>query len=79
MEALIILAVLAAIPAKIAQDKGRSPVLWFVYGFFLFLIALIHSLFLKPNSSALGYKKCLYCYEAIPEMASKCKYCGSDV
>lgn len=79
MEALIILAILACIPAKIAQDKGRNPALWFVYGFFLFLIALIHSLFLKPNASALGYKKCLHCLSAIPEMAMKCKYCGSSL
>lgn len=79
MEALIILAVLACIPAKIAQDKGRNPVLWFVYGFFLFLIALIHSLFLKPNAKAEGYKLCKGCLSVVPEMASKCRYCGNDV
>ena len=33
---------LACIPAKIAQRKGYSFGLWWVYGFFLFIIAIIH-------------------------------------
>ena len=79
MEALIILGLLACIPAKIAQGKGRNAVLWFVYGLFFFLIALIHSLFLKPNAKASGYKQCKSCLSAVHELASKCKHCGSDV
>ncbi len=39
----IVGALLALIPAKIAGDKGRSFGLWWVYGFFLWLIALIHA------------------------------------
>ncbi|MEP9376209.1 hypothetical protein ABLE91_05825 [Aquabacter sp. CN5-332] len=39
---------LAFIPAKIAENKGREFFPWYFYGFFLFLIALIHSFLLKP-------------------------------
>jgi hypothetical protein len=47
---LAVAAGLAFIPAKIAQGKGRSFGPWYVYGFFLFLIALIHSLVMKPKT-----------------------------
>jgi hypothetical protein len=47
---LVIAALLALIPANIAKNKGRSFGLWWVYGFFLFLIALIHSLVMKDKS-----------------------------
>ena len=40
---------LALIPALIAKNKGRNFWLWMLYGFFLFLIALIHSLHLKKQ------------------------------
>lgn len=41
---------LAFIPAYIAGRKGRSFGLWWVYGYFLFIIALIHSLAIKNES-----------------------------
>ena len=43
---IVINLIIAAIPATIAtnKDKNRSFGLWYIYGFFLFLIALIHSL-----------------------------------
>jgi hypothetical protein len=33
----------------IARAKGRNFLPWFIYGFFLGLIALIHSLFVRPR------------------------------
>lgn len=78
MEAVIILGLLACIPAKIAMDKGRNFVLWFVYAFFLWLIALVHSLVIKPNAKADGYKECKFCKSAINELATTCKFCSKD-
>ena len=65
---------LALIPASIAKRKGRKFVRWFVYGIFLFLIALIHSLAINAPS-----KKCPYCAEDIKPDAKVCRYCGRDV
>jgi len=36
------------IPAVIAKSKGRSFMGWWFYGGALFIVALIHSLILKP-------------------------------
>lgn len=37
------------IPALIASSKGRSFLLWWVYGGALFIVALIHSLCIKDR------------------------------
>ena len=44
---LVVSALLALIPAPIAKNKGYRAGLWWLYGFFLFWIALIHALCLK--------------------------------
>ncbi len=45
--ALAIAAGLGLIPAFIASRKGRSFWLWWLYGWMLFIVALIHSLVIK--------------------------------
>lgn len=40
---LILNVALAFIPARIAEKKGRSFNTWYVYGFLLFIVALIHA------------------------------------
>jgi hypothetical protein len=65
---------LALIPASIAKRKGRKFGRWFVYGIFLFLIALIHSIAINAPS-----KKCPHCAEEIKPDAKVCRYCGRDV
>ena len=44
---LIASALLALIPCTVAKNKGYKAGLWWLYGFFLFWIALIHALCLK--------------------------------
>ena len=48
---LIIVALLAFIPANIAKNKGYRFGLWWLYGWFFFVIALIH-IALLPNKNA---------------------------
>lgn len=75
--ALIIFIGLACIPAFIAEKKGRSFALWFVYGFLLFIVALIHSLMIEPNEYAPGMKKCSECQKIISNEARVCSFCGA--
>lgn len=66
MEILIAAALIGLIPAFIAQKKGHSFGLWWLYGAALFIIALPHALIMKPaeGSEEANKQKAL-------EMASK--------
>lgn len=74
--------VLALIPAMIAKNKGYEPALFYLYGLFFFLIALVHSMLLASKQEALalqpGMKQCPSCLSAIPAAATKCKHCTAD-
>lgn len=61
---LIVAAVLGLIPATIAKNKGYSFGLWWFYGWMLFIVAIIHVLFI-PNKNA---------RQTPPQCRSKC--CG---
>ena len=50
MEMLIILLVIALIPASIASKKGKNFGLWYLYGVVLWIVALIHSIVLPDDS-----------------------------
>ncbi|MCL4312986.1 MAG: zinc ribbon domain-containing protein [Actinobacteria bacterium] len=54
-EALVIAAFLGLIPATIANRKGRSFALWWFYGWMLFIVALIHSLLIRPRPAGVNY------------------------
>ncbi len=86
MEILIIAAIIGLIPAAIAQGKGKSFVLWWMYGAAIFIVALPHALLMRTDDSAverkqlsLGMKKCPSCAEIIKQDAKVCKHCGRDV
>jgi hypothetical protein len=49
MEFVFICAVIGCIPAAIAHSKGQNFFVWWLYGALLFIVALIHSLMLKPE------------------------------
>jgi hypothetical protein len=49
---LLILVILGLIPAYIAKIKGRSFIDWWLFGTFLFPVALIMAFFLKPQQAS---------------------------
>ena len=87
MSFLVIAALLGLIPAFIAQSKGRSFGGWWLYGFLLFIVAIIHVLFVPSLNSSVAavadsqgpMRDCPYCAEPVKYQATKCKHCGSDV
>ena len=86
MEVIVFAVLLGLIPAFIAKQKGRSFGLWWFYGAMLFIIALIHSLLMKPNEQGLeqirreeGMGKCPHCAEFVKSEAKVCKHCGRDI
>lgn len=84
---VLVVMTIATIPAYIASQKGRSFFLWWIYGVPLFIVALVHSLIIKPNQKMIAekamsngeLKKCPFCAELVLMEAIKCKHCGSDL
>jgi hypothetical protein len=86
MEVLVIAALIGLVPAAIAKNKGRSFVLWWLFGAALFIVALPVALLIKPDAEAIerqqlvdGMKKCPYCAEFIKNEASVCKHCAREL
>ena len=52
MEFVVLWFFLALIPSLIARSKGLSFIKWHIYGFWLFPIALVHSIVAKPKATS---------------------------
>jgi hypothetical protein len=71
--------VLGLIPAVIAHRKGRSFGWWWFYGSMLFIVALFHSLLIRPKAqpAALQQEPPVEPPEpALPEGTKRCQHCG---
>jgi len=78
----LVVGLLALIPASIASGKGRSFGGWWLYGFGFFIIALIHSLVLKPETygeqpSVRGVPTCPACKWQGQPGEEFCRNCGT--
>jgi len=69
----------ALVPAFIASSKGRSFFLWYLYGICIFPVAVLHSLFVKPNENAIGMRKCPNCASVISSDAKICPACRTNL
>jgi hypothetical protein len=83
IEAMQLAILLGILPAFIARNKGRNFFLWWFYGVMLFIAALPHSLWIKPEIQkpgqegiSEGMKKCFYCADLIKQEAKVCQQCG---
>lgn len=52
MEIFVVAVLLGLIPASIASGKGRSFLVWWLYGALLFIVALPMALIMKPKEAA---------------------------
>lgn len=65
---------LGLLPAFIVRRKGGNFYLWWVYGSLLFLVALPHSLGVKPEAK----RMCPYCHNWGKTSHSYCAKCGYE-
>src|ERR1039458_1624440 len=75
---LLIAVVIGAIPATIAESKGRRFIAWWFLGAALFIVALPASLLIKAEGRRQpGH--CPFCGTAVSPEAELCSFCGRDL
>ena len=88
---MMLAAVLALIPARVAAAKGRSFRLWWFYGWMLLIIAIPHALLLRPLDAPVReaaapapdprppMARCPNCGESIRADSPTCVFCRSQL
>lgn len=86
IDMVLILLGLALIPAFIASSKGRSFVLWYIYGVCLLIVAIPHSIIISKTAEqkdkelkSAGYVECSYCKEPVKAGAVVCPHCRREL
>lgn len=79
--AYAILGTIATLIANMAERKGRSWIVFFIFSLFFPLIALIIAAVIStdPATATAGTKKCPKCAEYVKAEATLCKHCGSTL
>lgn len=70
---VVIIGVLALIPAIVASEKGREALVFWLYGLILFPIALVHSIVMPDRAAEQDHsalqpgerRRCPFCAESI--------------
>lgn len=63
----------------LAKQKARNETLWAVLGILFGVFSLVVLALLKPITGTGVFKKCPQCLSTIPQEASKCSHCQSEV
>lgn len=83
LEVLLLALIFGGVVGAIAHTRGLPVATWFLYGFLIWPVALIHVFFAKPGSVSIapgmGHRACPHCAEPIRGEARVCKHCGRDV
>ncbi len=77
----------AGLVAYLAGRKGRRAWVWFLYGFAIWPLALVHVLLARPSHEALrarlvasgAQRPCPHCQELVRSDATACPHCGRDI
>ena len=75
----LLASLLGLIPALIASRKGRSFALWWIYGSMIFIVALFHSLLIKPavkQAEPMVNTVPDVPEPVLPEGTKNCSFCG---
>lgn len=87
MGLLLFWVAMAMLVAFLASQKGRTTHLWFLYGLFIWPIALVHVVFTSQNAAAAeartlaagDQRKCPACAELVKREAVICRYCRTEL
>ena len=86
MEWILLWVVMAFVVAIVAGSKGRNGFGWFIYGFLIWPVALVHAICISTTLEHARYKAaadglvaCPHCAEMIRREAKVCRFCNRDV